>query len=843
MPEATHNYTKLPGRLRDELGITTARGRGSRATHNGVTTRKTQRKAARLEKKKIPPKSPVVRVSKDSQHAVAKQSVGQRQASDLQHKPEPAPKPARKSILKLPKSHPVISPSPSPEPHLSRRQRERLGEDDDEIAALEKALGLKGQNKLPKSFEDDGLDDLLEGLNEATKVTSSKKRKANESEEWLERKRQKASAPQDRAQVKASIEEGKDGTSNELSDLSEEPNGSTTEQDHLEDTGSDSTTPEWDSLESDDQAAPSGTEEGSLSSSPPPMKAQRENPYVAPVSQSDAALQKKYIPPSVRVKDLSDIDVISRMRKQLQGLLNRLSEANLLSIVAEIERIYQNNPRQHVSTSILDLLLGLLADPSILQDTFIILHAGLIAAIYKVVGTEFGAQAIERIESVFSTIYDRHNHSKTVDKRLVNLINVFAELYNFQVIGSAFIFDLVHVFLEQISETNTELLLKIVRNAGTQLRQDDAGSLKKIASMLQTKINQAGEDSLSTRLRFMLETINHLKNRKMKTGIAASTISTEHTIRMKKTLGTLNQRSLITSEPLRFNLKDLQDTDKRGKWWLVGGAFRDNEQEHTVEQTPRHRGKQSVEELAPETDDVGDLARLAKAQRMNTDVRRSIFIAIMSATDYNDAYIRLMKLRLKKSQELEIPKVLIHCAGAETTYNPFYTLLSRRVCTDRKLKMAFQFSLWDIFKQMTDTEDALDAAIDEDAQGNGLSLRKTVNLARMFGGLIADGGLTLDLLKNLNLAYLENTMRTFVEIMLISAILQSQGTNDGLRNERSLLEIFERPKEMPAMARSLKYFLKKVVSTSDLAGSQRNTDCVRWACKVINAALTRMTEK
>nr|GFD56933.1 nucleolar MIF4G domain-containing protein 1 [Tanacetum cinerariifolium] len=73
-----------------------------------------------------------------------------------------------------------------------------------------------------------------------------------------------------------------------------------------------------------------------------------------------------------------------------------------------------------------------------------------------------------------------------------------------------------------------------------------------------------------------------------------------------------------------------------------------------------------------------DLAQLAREQRMNTDVRRAIYVSIMSATDFKDAQIRLNKLNLKKAQEVEIPKVIIHCAGAEKTYNPYYTILARK---------------------------------------------------------------------------------------------------------------------------------------------------------------------
>lgn len=264
--------------------------------------------------------------------------------------------------------------------------------------------------------------------------------------------------------------------------------------------------------------------------------------------------------------------------------------------------------------------------------------------------------------------------------------------------------------------------------------------------LVQNAVLTIGEKNLSVRTKFMIETINNLKNNRMKTGIAASSIVSEHVVRMKKTLGSLNTRNIKASEPLRVGLQDIRDSDKRRKWWLVGASYKD------PAQLIQHRKTSPEDDESDGSDEgdlsqnvAGDLLQIARGQRMNTDVRRSIFVAIMSATDYSDAFQRLKKLRLKKSQELEIPKVMIHCAGAEEAYNPYYTLLARRVCTDRKLKMAFQFSLWAFLKRLGENvDDDEDEAVEEEDRPG---MRTIVNLAKMFGVLIAEGGLRLNALK------------------------------------------------------------------------------------------------
>lgn len=837
MPQPTHNTAKLPQQLLQELGISSGDHGGVRKKRGGLTNRKEQRKAARVQKKSahFPVRNAQhlgKRLSPKGEIELSEAPTAVKQAKVRATSVQPK---APKSILKKPKpleerpQAKSLSPSPPPPAKISRGVQDKLAADDAEIAALEKALGVKGKKKLPKAFEDDGLDSLLEGIDDAVGLNEGRagKRKRSEEVEWLERKRQKAQEgkliiEESTSSTFSQDEVGDSGIGNEYEEEEEEEEQPQSQYDTSEDV-------EFESFgEEDEPPLPAKT-----------TKKTRENPYIAPVASSASRETGSYVPPSLRNRDAAGLEDPSQLRRQIQGLLNRLSEANLVSILADMENIYRENPRQHVTTTLLDLLMGLLSDPTTLQDTFVILHAGFIAAVYKIVGTDFGAQAIQRIDEDFSRNYSLGTDQDMTGKKLTNIISLVAELYNFQVIGSNLIYDLVRLFLDEFSETNTELLLKIIRNSGPQLRQDDPASLKEIVLQLQAAVADSGEEKLSVRTRFMIETINNLKNNRMKTGVAASTITSEHTTRMRKTLGSLNQRNIRASEPLRIGLKDLRQTDKRGKWWLIGASYKDDDAVYSkrTEQPSAIHGKDRRE--ANMDNVAADLIQLAKEQRMNTDIRRSIFIAVMSATDYNDAYVRLMKLRLKRSQELEIPKVLIHCAGAEEVYNPFYTFLSRRVCSDKKLKMSFQFSLWDLFKQMGEGEDEPEED-DENDEGK-LGLRSLVNLARMFGVLIAEGGLGLGVLKNLNFAYLQSRTRTFVEILLITTIVHSQQGSDKSRNEKVLLDIFLTPKEIPEMASGLRYFLKKVVSKTDVAGSKVDEAIVKWGCKIAGDALSVIT--
>lgn len=359
----------------------------------------------------------------------------------------------------------------------------------------------------------------------------------------------------------------------------------------------------------------------------------------------------------------------------------------------------------------------------------------------------------------------------------------------------------------------------------------------------------------------MIDTITDLKNNRVKSG-AVSTVASEHITKMRKILGSLNNSRVIrASEPITISRMDVHNSSKKGKWWLVGASWKED---------PLESARQELSSFPintqPGNDDDSDgepdFASIAKAQRMNTDVRRSIFVAIMSASDYQDAHVRLLKLRLKRAQEFEIPRVLTHCAMEEEAYNPYYTLIARRLCGElgRRIKMSFMFTLWNVFKRLGETGDLDDEDEDNAATGahgedaeNPLSMKAIVNLAKMYASLVADGTLTLGILKTLSFAYLQPKTKTFVEVLMISIIQQSQKQKKSKSkskakskakddegpalNEQPLVEIFMRTRDTPHIVKGCIFFLRKVVAKTDVVASEKELVMVKWGVRVAVDAL------
>lgn len=710
----------------------------------------------------------------------------------------------------------------------SRLAKDKLAEDDAEIAALEKKLGIKQRKTLPKSFHEDGLDEVLGELAEQEDdeaLLERRKRKA-EADEWLAQKRRKA--------TQQPMDDGSEGSDEDDSLARLELGSDLGDSDDFDDD-------DEDALDSEHEV-----EEA-------PVR-RRENPYVAPVPAAAAA--QKYVPPARRQESGSDAELVSRIRRQAQGFINRLTESNLIAILGDIEGLYREHPRQHVTSVLVDLILVQVCEPTSLPDTLLILHAGFATAVYKVIGSDVGAQLIQQAVERFRGYYAEvsSDGSREVSKQTSNLITFLAQTYNFQLIGCNLIFDYVRLLLDHLSELNAELLLRIVRMAGQNLRHDDPLALKDIVALIRPAVSKVGEANLSVRTKFMIESINDLKNNKVKVGASASAVNQDHTTRMKKLLGSLNSRKLKATEPLRIGLKDMEESDKRGKWWLVGASWagRDGAPGKQAKMEGADGGAEEDEDedededansitLESDGEVVPDLHELAREQNMNTDVRRSIFIAIMSASDYEDAYRRVTKLRLGKHRQKEVAYVVMQCAGAEQQYNVYYSLVARRLCGDGRIRFAFQDSLWKLFRRLgesifgEDGEEEQDE--DDDDEGEATAVRRVFCVAKMFGFLVANGAQGLGVLKCLNLRYLRPKTRDFVEVMLITLFQELKAAGG------KPAKVFLAVADMAELSKGLQWFLRKRVRKSDLLTSKKDQKRVKQGCDEAITALATYEER
>ncbi|KAG1835070.1 hypothetical protein EV424DRAFT_1358792 [Suillus variegatus] len=547
----------------------------------------------------------------------------------------------------------------------------------------------------------------------------------------------------------------------------------------------------------------------------------------------------RYIPPGLRKQansDLNETEEQLKLTRQLKGLINRMSEQNIATILDSIEDVYRNHRRHDVTLTLTNLIIDGISSHSTLLDSYVVLHAAFISSLHKLIGTAFAAYFVQNtvssyeqhLTSVEEKLAESTEIPEDLGKECSNLIVLLSELYNFQVISCILVYDLIRGLLDKdLSEFRVELLLKLLRSSGQQLRQDDPMALKDIINLAQFRvIGQA--DTMSSRTRFMIETLNNLKNNKIKKTAATQHQGGDAVERMKKFLSGLGKKKhILAHEPLRVTLEDLHSAESKGKWWLIGAAWAGDPLADQSREVPQHGGE-------TETGDVSTTAllKLARKQGMNTDIRRSIFVVLMSSDDYLDACERLAQLGLTEVQQREIIRVNLHCCGNEKSYNPYYTLVCQHLSQrSHSYKITLQFCLWDFLRDLGESSvggaEVIKSLKDNDVgfDVKSMSPSRMKNVSKAYAWWIAKDCCTLTIFKPVDFTMLKPQTCTFLKELFIQLFIASQVSspmlsNDSkdypsMRNRGSLEEIFLKASRIENLGLGLVFFMSNTFKGED----------------------------
>ncbi|XP_045451465.1 nucleolar MIF4G domain-containing protein 1 homolog [Melitaea cinxia] len=476
-----------------------------------------------------------------------------------------------------------------------------------------------------------------------------------------------------------------------------------------------------------------------------------------------------YIPPHLRNKDSTSDKDLALLKRQIKSVLNKLAGTNLHWACTSIENLYSNNSRNSVNTALTQLWLEATVGPTNTPDRMVAEHAALVSVLHANVGSEIGAHFLEELSRKFDEMME--TPQPVEDKRLDNLVSCLAHLYCFKIYHASLLYDILARLLHQVSEKSIDCVLTALRSVGGVLRKEEPAALKTFIHDTQAKLAKLHQSAESgSRVKFLLEVLLAVKNNNLN---KIPNYDPTYVEELKKACRSVVRRGNYVT-PLNIRLEDLLKAHERGKWWVVGSAWegsRIQEDKPTVK-TPSMDQK---------------LLELARQQRMNTDVRRSIFCVIMSAEDYLDAFEKLQHLGLKGQQEREVVHVLLACCLQEKTYNPYYSVLGQKLCDfDRKYQLSIQYSVWDKIKDL-----------------ESLSKQAMTNLGQFLIHLIMEKGLPLSVLKIIQFSDLNKKSVRFMRQILLAIIMNA--------DLQASLEVFHRISKAPKLhmfRESLRLFIQ-----------------------------------
>ncbi|CAH9119626.1 unnamed protein product [Cuscuta europaea] len=403
-------------------------------------------------------------------------------------------------------------------------------------------------------------------------------------------------------------------------------------------------------------------------------------------AQSAIGGNAAYIAPHRRSKMGSESQENAQIRRQVRGLLNRLSESNVESITSEMSTIIHTVGRSLGSLIISEEVLTSCSGGPRANEQYAAVFAAFVAGMSCSIGIDFSAKVLASLAKHFEEEYQKEDNMS-----LRNLTLLFSYLYIFGVFSSDLIYDFLVMLSTRLTEADVATILAVLQSCGMKLRADDPIAMKNFITSIQNRVNELkilskdAQSSLkSKRMDFMVQTICEIKNNKKR--------PKEETVQLTRIRKWLQK--LRVDDILLRGLKwcKLIDPDKKGQWWLSGDVNVNSDQKNVQD---------VAQSIDMEVLEAKKMLQLAAEQRMNTEGRRAIFCVIMSGEDYIDAFEKLLRLDLPGKQDREIMRVLVECCLQEKAFNKYYCALASKLCRhDKNHKFTLQYCLWDHFKEL-----------------------------------------------------------------------------------------------------------------------------------------------
>jgi len=450
-----------------------------------------------------------------------------------------------------------------------------------------------------------------------------------------------------------------------------------------------------------------------------------------------------YIPPfrlkqmQAGIQDKSSVEyqrmTWEALKKSINGLINKVTKANITSIVQEI---FQENLVRGRGLYCRSLMKAQLASPN---------FTNVYAALTAVINTklpENGETLLKRVIMQFRRSYKRND--KPVCTAMVKFI---AHLINQQVAHEILGLQLLTVLLEKPTDDSVELAVSFVKEAGSALHQLTPMGLHAIFERFRGVLH---EGEIDKRVQYMIEGLFAVR----KTNFAefpALDADLDLVDADDQITHELSLDDQLDPEPsLDIFHPDPEFVEHEEAWKSLkkellgeeeGGEEGDDEEEEEEEEE-----EEDEEEAAAQQQEIQD-----QTETDLVNLRRTIYLTIQSSMQSDEAAHKLLKLQIKPGQEKEMLRMIIECGMQEKSYMKYYGVLAERFC---KLKKEWEEMYDELFAQYYATVHRLET-------------NKLRNVAKIFGHLLHTDAMPWTCLEYIRLNEEETTSssRIFIKIL------------------------------------------------------------------------------
>ncbi|XP_010922179.1 uncharacterized protein [Elaeis guineensis] len=465
------------------------------------------------------------------------------------------------------------------------------------------------------------------------------------------------------------------------------------------------------------------------------------------------------------------------LRKSINGLVNKVNATNIKNIIPEL---FSENLIRGRGLFCRSCMKSQMASPGF-TDVF--------AALVAVVNTKFpevGLLLLKRIVLQLKRAYKRNDKPQ-----LLAATKFIAHLVNQQVAHEIIALELLTVLLENPTDDSVEVAVGFVKECGALLQDFSPQGLHGIFERFRGILH---EGEIDKRVQFLIEGLFAIRKAKFQ-GFPA----------IRPELDLVEQEDQFTHE---ISLEDEIDPETNLDVFKPNPTFLDDEKAYEnikksilgTESSEDEEGSDAAsdedDEEESEEEDEEKMEIKDETETNLVNLRRTIYLTIMSSVDFEEAGHKLLKIKLEPGQEMELCIMLLECCSQERTYLRYYGLLGQRFCMINKVHQ----------------ENFEKCFVQQYSMIHRLETNKLRNVAKFFAHLLGTDALPWHVLAYIRLTEEDTTSssRIFIKILFqeLSEHLGIRLLNERL-NDPTMQDSFESifPKDNPKNIRfSINFF-------------------------------------
>lgn len=407
----------------------------------------------------------------------------------------------------------------------------------------------------------------------------------------------------------------------------------------------------------------------------PPAKTEEEKQAIAKAEYEKLLNMRSggtYIPPArLRALQSQITDKTSKeyqrmaweaLKKSINGLINKVNTANIKHIVPELfgENLIRGR--------------GLFCRSMMKAQAASLPFTPIYAAMAAIVNTKLpqvGELLVKRLVMQFRKGFRRNDKAVCI-----SATTFLAHLINQQVQHEMLAGQILLLLLNKPTDDSVEIAVGFCKEVGNHLEEMQPSISMVVFDQFRNILHEADIDK---RTQYMIEVLFQVRKDKFKDNPA-----------IKEELDLVEEEDQITHGVELDGTIDVQDGLNIFKF--------DPDWEENEEAYKKLRaeilGENSDDEDDDDEDESSDDEEEEQQNQMeikdqsNADLvnlRRTIYLTIMSSADPEEAVHKLMKINLPAGQEPELPSMIVECCSQEKTYTKFFGLIGERFAKINRL--------------------------------------------------------------------------------------------------------------------------------------------------------------